>query len=133
LSGRSKKWIKFKCLPRQEAVVGGYTEPRGGRLGFGALLVGYYEGERFKYAGKVGTGFDERALKELSPVLHRLSRRTTPFADFASARSAPPVHWVRPKVVCEVAFDGWTEEGRLKYPRFVAVKKDRDPRQVTAA
>ena len=128
---RSRDWLKLKCSRRQEFVVGGWTDPEGSRTAFGSLLVGYYdEGDAgaLTYAGKVGTGFSEAALGDLSRALHQRARPDSPFA-----RGAPPrkgVHWVEPDLVCEVAFTEWTRDGRLRHPRFLGLRSDKDARNV---
>ena len=103
-SGRSGDWRKFKCTSRQELVIGGFTEPRGARSGFGALLLGYWEGGELRYAGKVGTGFDERTLRGLHERLVRLERSSSPFAGGAGEKGA---HWAMPELVAEVEFSNW--------------------------
>ncbi|ROO31860.1 non-homologous end-joining DNA ligase [Salinisphaera orenii] len=125
--GRSQRWLKLKCSQGQELVIGGYTEPQGSRSGFGALLVGYYEDDALRYAGRVGTGFDEAELTRLHDVLASLERATPPFADAPSERG---VHWVEPERVAEVAFTEWTEDGRLRHPSYVGERDDKDPREV---
>lgn len=125
--GRSKRWLKLKCSRGQELVVGGWTQPRGSRHGFGSLLLGYHEDGRLRYAGRVGTGFDERTLSDLSRRLRSLTRDDSPFAD-------PPrrhdVRWVEPRLVAEVDFTEWTRDGRLRHPRFKGLRRDKDPREV---
>jgi bifunctional non-homologous end joining protein LigD len=128
VAGRSRDWLKLKCLFEQELVVGGFTEPRGARTGFGALLVGYFEDGALRYAGKVGTGFDTRTLDDLAPRLPALEVADAPFAD---ARPVPPgTHWVRPELVAQVAFAEWTRDGRLRQPRFLGLRDDKRPRDV---
>jgi bifunctional non-homologous end joining protein LigD len=100
---RSRDWLKFKCEQGQELVVGGYTEPHGSRIEFGALLLGYYEDGKLRYAGKVGTGFDEATLRELGTRLRQLRRSQPPFADAAEIRERG-VSWVKPELVAEVGF-----------------------------
>jgi bifunctional non-homologous end joining protein LigD len=124
---RSKKWLKFKCVHQQELVIGGFTEPRGSRVGFGALLVGHYEDGDLKYAGKVGTGYDDELLKDLRKRLDGLERQTSPFDEDVSEDE---VHWVTPKLVGEFGFTEWTRAGRLRHPRFLGLRKDKDPEQV---
>lgn len=121
-SGRSRDWLKFKCVAGQEFVVGGFTDPRGSRLGFGALLVGYYQNDRLRYAGKVGTGYDERTLRDLRARLDGLARGDSPFADTVRE---PGVHWVTPELVAQVGFTEWTGDGRLRHPRFVGLRNDK--------
>jgi bifunctional non-homologous end joining protein LigD len=125
---RSTDWLKFKCVSRQEVVIGGYTDPRGERVGFGALLIGHYENGDLRYAGKVGTGYDDETLKELGDRLSSMERETSPFAD----RDIPEkgVHWVTPKLVAEVGFTEWTEDGRLRHPRYLGLRHDKKPKEV---
>ncbi len=125
---RSTDWLKFKCSNEQEFVIGGFTDPAGSRVGFGALLVGYYDRGKLRYAGKVGTGYNERLLRILRRKLGRLRRRGSPFAD--EARERRGVHWVRPTLVAQVAFSEWTGEGRLRHPRFVGLRRDKPAREV---
>jgi ATP-dependent DNA ligase len=128
VAGRSRDWLKFKCGLEQEFVIGGYTDPQGSRTGFGALLVGYYEGSTLRYAGKVGTGYDQRMLDDLTPRLRRLERPVPPFADPGSRRKG--VHWVKPELVAQVAFSEWTEDGKLRHPRFTGLRRDKQAREV---
>lgn len=125
---RSREWVKIKVKRRQEFVIGGWTEPRGSRTAFGALLVGVYEGEKLVYAGHVGTGFDNELLRDLMQRLKPLERKTTPFA--VRPKTNQPAHWVAPELVCEVAFGEWTQEGILRQPVFVGLRGDKDPRTV---
>jgi DNA ligase D-like protein (predicted ligase) len=125
--GRSGKWLKFKCVARQELVIGGWTEPRGERVGFGALLMGYYREDKLTYAGKVGTGYDDEFLECFSKKLKGMERKTSPFADNADERGA---HWVTPKYVAEVGFTEWTGGGKLRHPRFLGLRRDKDPKEV---
>jgi bifunctional non-homologous end joining protein LigD len=126
---RSRDWLKLKCGARQELVIGGFTEPKGARRGFGALLLGYYDGDALRHAGRVGTGFDDALLRLLHTRLRRLAREDSPFAELppAARRGA---HFVAPELVCEVAFSEWTEDGRLRHPSFIGLRDDKDPRQV---
>jgi bifunctional non-homologous end joining protein LigD len=126
-SGRSRDWLKFKCVADQEFVVGGFTDPQGSRFGFGALLVGYYDHGRLRYAGKVGTGYDERTLRDLRGRLDGLAHKNSPFADTVRERG---VHWVRPELVAQVGFTEWTADGRLRHPRFVGLRNDKRPEDV---
>jgi bifunctional non-homologous end joining protein LigD len=125
---RSSNWLKFKCVNEQEFVIGGYTDPKGSRTGFGALLVGYYEDGRLRYAGKVGTGFDTMLLSSLGRQLVRLEQKEPPFDDGMLPRKA--VHWVRPELVCQVGFSEWTQDGRLRHPRFLGLREDKPARDV---
>ena len=125
--GRSPDWRKMKCTARQELVIGGWTEPGGARTGFGAILVGYYAGDRYVYAGKVGTGFDERTLRSLHARLRQLELPAPAFADPPKERGA---HWARPEVVAEVEFTEWTRDGRLRHPSFLGLRDDKPARSV---
>jgi bifunctional non-homologous end joining protein LigD len=121
---RSRDWLKFKCEQGQELVIGGYTEPRGSRSEFGALLLGHYDGGDLRYAGKVGTGFDEDTLREIGAQLRARERGEPPFAD-AGAIKERGVHWVEPELVAQVAFTEWTSAGRLRHPRFLGLRDDK--------
>ena len=126
--GRSADWLKIKCVQEQEFVVGGYTAPQGARAHLGALLVGYYEAGKLRYAGKVGTGYDRRTLEMLSRKLAPLHRRTSPFAP--GPVPAGDVRWVTPKLVAQIGFGEWTTAGLLRHPRYVGLRDDKDPREV---
>jgi bifunctional non-homologous end joining protein LigD len=127
VGGRSREWIKVKCLRRQEFVIGGYTDPQGGRSYFGALHVGIYDGPRLVYVSKVGTGFDEASLKTLWEALQPLGRPTSPFA--IGAPTGRGHHWVEPKLVCEVRFTEWTKEGGIRHPAFLGLRADKRPEE----
>ncbi|MEO8333448.1 MAG: ATP-dependent DNA ligase [bacterium] len=118
---RSKLWLKMKCETTQDFIVGGFTDPQGARVGLGALLVGYFEGDDFVYAGKVGTGFDTTLLVDLRTRLDALAVETTPFT---KATGLPRVreHWVRPSIVVHVAFIEWTVHRKLRHSRLLAVR-----------
>lgn len=121
--GRSRDWLKLKCLAEQEVVVGGYTEPRGSRTGFGALLCGVHDGDVLRYVGKVGTGFGRATLDALTPRLQALERPGSPFGEPVTPRP-PGTHWVEPQLVAQVAFAEWTSAGRLRQPRFLGLRDD---------
>ncbi|MEV5509670.1 non-homologous end-joining DNA ligase [Streptomyces orinoci] len=125
--GRSPNWLKLKCGLGQELVIGGFTEPAGSRTGFGALLLGYYQGGRLRYAGKVGTGFDTATLRSLRRRLDELRCEHSPFDDPVRERGA---HWVRPELVAETGFTEWTREGRLRHPRFLGLRQDKRATEV---
>jgi bifunctional non-homologous end joining protein LigD len=127
-SGRNRSWLKVKCGKRQEFVIGGWI-PSDKRVGFKSLLLGYYRGEKLVYAGRVGTGFDSERLRELSARLDPLARKTSPFAGLP-AGTARAARWVTPKLVAEIAYSEFTDEGMLRHPSFVALREDRDPRSV---
>lgn len=121
-SSRSKAWLKFKCAQRQEFVVGGFTEPQGARIGLGALLIGYHDDAGLRYAGKVGTGYDEATLRDLRARLDDLEQADPPFVDAVRERTA---HWVRPELVAEVGFSEWTTDGKLRHPRYEGLRTDK--------
>jgi len=128
--GRNRDWLKFKCLNGQEFVIGGYTDPRGSRVGFGALLLGYYGADgRLHYAGKVGTGFSRPTLTSLHTALAADER---PAPAFEPVRGLPRsrVHWVEPRLVAQVGFSEWTADGELRHPRFQGLRRDKDPADV---
>ncbi|MFN2617856.1 MAG: non-homologous end-joining DNA ligase [Thermoleophilaceae bacterium] len=126
---RSRDWLKFKCERGQELVIGGYTQPYGSRIELGALLMGYYADSELRYAGKVGTGFDQSTLRELGAKLRRIERQTSPFAEDESIRERG-VTWVEPRLVAEIGFSEWTRHGRLRHPRFLGLRFDKSPREV---
>jgi bifunctional non-homologous end joining protein LigD len=126
--GRSKNWLKLKCSWEQEFVIGGYTDPAGSRTDFGALLAGYYEDGRLRYAGKIGTGYTEATLRDLGSRLRGLETRESPFVD---ARPTPKgTHWVRPELVAQIGFAEWTRDARLRQPRFLGLRDDKIPTEV---
>jgi bifunctional non-homologous end joining protein LigD len=125
---RSRDWLKLKCGNEQEFVIGGYTAPRGTREELGALLLGYFERGRLRYAGKVGTGFDRETLHDLAKRLVPLRRPDSPFAD--DAAPARGTTWVEPRLVAQIGFGEWTRDGRLRHPRFLGLREDKDPRDV---
>jgi len=127
-AGRSRDWLKLKCAWEQELVIGGYTDPAGSRTDFGALLVGYHEDGRLRYAGKVGTGYTAATLRDLGARLRRLETPAPPFVD---VRPIPRgTHWTRPELVAQVAFAEWTTDGRLRQPRFLGLRDDKRPGEV---
>lgn len=126
---RSKDWLKLKCEHGQELVIGGYTEPRGARVEFGALLLGYYRDGGFQYAGKVGTGFDTDMLHELGAQLRALKRDEPPFSQPGTIKERH-VTWVEPKLVAQIGFTEWTRDGRLRHPRFLGLRDDKAASEV---
>ena len=128
VSSRTRDWLKFKCSKQQEFVIGGYTEPRGSRIGFGALLVGYHRARKLLYAGKVGTGFDHDTLRRLGTKLAELKTAISPFEGDGLPRGG--VHWVRPQLVAQIAFTEWTRDGKLRHPRFLGLRDDKEPEHV---
>lgn len=129
-AARTRSWLKLKCGARQELVIGGYTDPRGSRPGFGALLVGYYDTDgALVYAGRVGTGFDHRLLRSLRRRLEKLAQRDSPFTSLPAA-GRRGAHFVAPELVCEVAFTEWTSDGRMRHPSFLGLREDKEARHV---
>jgi ATP-dependent DNA ligase len=138
---RSRNWLKMKCELAQEFVVGGFTDPQGKRVGLGALLVGYYErgssptvrkgvlSDDFIYAGKIGTGFNTELLLQLRKQLDALEIPKTPFTK-AVGLPRLRAHWVRPEIVLQVGFIEWTKHNKLRHPRLLGVRHDKDPRDV---
>jgi bifunctional non-homologous end joining protein LigD len=138
---RSGLWIKLKVLNEQEFVIGGYTPPGGSRKHFGALLVGYYEGKKLLFAGKVGTGFDAKSLAALHKRFKAEERPDCPFADLPSKQGGQWVHgitpammrrctWVNPVFVCQLKFAEWTRDAKLRQPVFLGMREDKSARAV---
>ena len=125
---RSRDWLKLKCHFEQELVIGGFTAPHGSRTDFGALLVGYYEDSRLRYAGKVGTGFDHATLEELGGRLRALERDDPPFADVHPIPRG--THWVEPELVGQIGFSEWTRDDRLRHPRYLGLRDDKPAGEV---
>jgi ATP-dependent DNA ligase len=126
---RSPHWLKMKCEASQEFVVGGFTDPQGSRVGLGALLVGYYDRDDLVFAGKIGTGFDTKLLLDLRA---RLDAIELPSSPFTKAKGLPRLraHWARPEIVVQVAFIEWTVHGKLRHPRLLCVRYDKNPKEV---
>ena len=138
---RSGAWIKLKLHQQQEMVIGGYTDPEGRRHYFGALLVGYYESKRLKFAGKVGTGFDSKTLKMVYARLSQLAADACPFANLPEKKNGrwgqnitpaemKRCHWVEPRLVCQVKFSEWTRDGKLRQPVFLGLREDKSAEEV---
>jgi bifunctional non-homologous end joining protein LigD len=125
---RSTNWLKFKCVRDQEFVIGGYTAPKGSRIGLGALLVGYHDGRDLVYAGKVGTGFDDATLRSLHKRMSAIERAKSPFT--RGQLSETGAHWVRPNLVAQVAFTEWTRDGKLRHPRYTGLRTDKNADEV---
>ncbi len=127
---RSSDWLKIKCLKQQEFVIGGYTKPEGARVGFGALLVGYYDKDDLIYAGKVGTGFTHETLRQLTSELKKQPTEKSPFKNPPRGYKRRGVTWVKPKLVGEVQFSEWTSDGRLRQPSFQGLREDKSAEEV---
>lgn len=126
---RSKHWLKMKIEASQELVIGGFTDPQGSRVGLGALLVGYYDGDDLVFAGKVGTGLDTSMLLDLRKRLDATEIPKTPFT-IATGLPKLRAHWVTPTIVVQVSFIAWTPNNKLRHPRLIAVRVDKRPRDV---
>lgn len=139
---RTGTWVKLKFVNEQELVIGGFTDPTGSRAELGALLVGTYDGDQLRYAGKVGSGYTGRTLRELGPKLRALSRKTCPFADLPetskrgthgtrmSKVEMQKIHWVKPDLVAQVRFTEWTRDGHLRHPVYLGLRPDKNPKKV---
>jgi len=127
LSKRTTNWLKFKCSNRQEFVIIGYTDPQKSRIGFGALLIGFYHKGKLKFAGKVGTGYDFEFLKTFSKKLKKIETSKKIITDKIALKN---IHFVRPRYVCEIAFTEWTKDLKLRHPRFIALRFDKPAKKV---
>jgi bifunctional non-homologous end joining protein LigD len=138
---RSRKWIKLKVVGEQELVIGGYTPPEGMRTHFGALLVGYFEKDKFQFAGKVGTGFNQAILKSLHRRMEGMRQDKCPFANLPERKQGKwsqnitpsemkRCKWVEPQLVCQVRFTEWTRDGKLRHPVFLGLREDKDAREI---
>jgi len=129
-AGRHGGWVKTKCVQRQEFVIGGFTDPEGMRAGIGALLIGYYEGDRLVFCGKVGTGFTHKLALELRARVERIEQKTCPFTPPPAGWLGRNAHWVKPELVCEVVFTEWTTDGKIRHPSFQGLRSDKDPKEI---
>ena len=129
---RSHDWQKIKCVRRQEFVVGGFTEPEGSRVGVGSILVGYYEGDSLRFAGKVGTGrgWNDAFGRRLRELLNRLEVDLTPFDPAPPRPLSRLAHWVEPRLVAEVQFAEWTGDGKIRHPSLQGFRTDKRPTDV---
>ena len=124
---RTRDWVKIKAQLVQECVIGGFTEPRGSRTGFGALLLGLYHGKDLYYVGHVGTGFNTKLLQSLTADLKKIERKTSPFKNAVAANTK--AHWVEPKLVAQIRFTEWTRDGYLRQPAFLGLRLDKKPKE----
>ena len=134
-SGRGKGWLKTKCHQRQEFVIGGYTLPSNGGTGISSLLLGYYQDKKLVYAGRVGTGFDQTMSRQLLKMLKPLQRKTMAYEIYSDGGRRGTgwkrgVLWAEPKLVCEVEFTEWTEEGSLRHPSFQGLREDKPAKDI---
>lgn len=125
---RSSNWLKFKCENQQEFVIVGYTKPQGERKGFGAILIGFYKDDKLKYAGKVGTGYTDEMLEDLHAQFQKIEVEEP--AVNGSDLPSKDVHWLKPKMVAEVAFTEWTSTDKLRHPRYLGLRRDKKPEEV---
>ncbi|MBD3581364.1 DNA ligase D [Flavobacterium selenitireducens] len=125
---RTKDWLKIKTEKQQEMVIGGFTEPSGGRKGLGALLCGYYDGDDFMYSGKVGSGYTEEILNDLRAKLDKIERKTPAFKNPPKEKQ---VHWVTPKLVANIKFSEFTETNSMRHPVFQGLRVDKKASEVT--
>jgi len=125
---RVRSWLKIRNLLREEAVIGGFTEPKGGRKNLGALVLGRYRDGELVYVGHTGTGFTDERLKETRKTLEPLEQDHSSF--LAIPKTNAPVHWVRPELVAEIEFKEWTQDGKMRQPVFLGIRKDKDPREI---
>jgi bifunctional non-homologous end joining protein LigD len=125
LQKRTKDWLKVKTVQRSEVVIGGYTQPRGSRSHFGALVVGLFRGQDLHYVAHVGGGFNQRTLAQIYQLMQPLKTKESPFVD--APKTNEPVQWLEPKLVAEVKFSEWTADRRLRHPVFIGLREDKKP------
>lgn len=124
---RSQNWLKFKCVANQEMVIAGYTDPQHSRIGFGALLLGYYDKGKLHFAGKVGTGFSDQFLQDFFKKLKKIEIKKNPFTNVIAKSS---MHFVKPIYVAEIGFEEWTKDNKLRHPRFQGLRTDKSAKKV---
>jgi len=124
---RSSDWLKVKTVQRSEVVIGGYTQPRGSRSHFGALVVGLYRGKELHYVAHTGGGFNQQTLATVHKLLQPLKTNTSPFV--VKPKTNEPVQWIKPKLVAEVKFSEWTADARMRHPVFLGLREDKKPEQ----
>ena len=132
-AGRSRTWLKLKCRRAEEFVIGGFTRRAGGRSDFASLLLGTYHGKRLVFVGRAGTGFDENSRSSLRRRLQEDLRATSPFDPEPHLRHDERPRWVEPRLLAQLRFAGWTQAGLLRHPVFLALREDREPKDVTRA
>ncbi|WP_299178623.1 DNA ligase D [uncultured Chryseobacterium sp.] len=125
---RSTDWLKIKFTNTEEAIICGFTEPRGSRKGFGALVLGKYIDETLTYVGHTGTGFNKASLSELHERLKKLTVKSSPFE--TKPKTNMPVTWIKPELVCEIKFSEITKDGIYRHPVFVAIREDKEPEEI---
>ena len=135
VAGRQKSWLKIKCVQRQEFIILGFSSARTGNRALGALYLGYRKDGTIRYAGKVGTGFSMQGARELADLFSRLSIQKPTLTRAETEGLAAPewqsIHWIKPVMLCEVAFTEWTQDGRIRHPSFQGLRQDKDVRDVT--
>lgn len=129
-AGRRDGWVKTRCTLHQEFVIGGFTDPAGLRAGLGALVIGCYEGDRLVCSGKVGTGFTQEIALDLRRRLDAMAQTSSPFDPPPPGGLGRNTHWVKPALVCEVAFTEWTGDRKIRHPSFQGLRADKKPREV---
>jgi bifunctional non-homologous end joining protein LigD len=125
---RTDSWLKIKSQKRQEAIIVGYTEPKGARKFFGALILAVWDKKQLIYVGHTGGGFDEAGLKSLKNKMDKLIIKKCPLA--ACPKTNAPAHWIRPKLVAEIKFHEWTSDGLMRQPIFLGLREDKNQEEV---
>lgn len=126
-SSRSSKWLKFKCVKESEYVIGGYTQPEGQRIGFGSLLIGYYHKNKFIYAGRVGTGFNDDTLRKLKKLFINKKIKKSPFEDFKDNNNN---NFIKPELVAQIKYTEKTKAGKLRHPVYLGLRRDKKAKEV---
>lgn len=129
---RSRRWLKFKCINEQEFIIIGYTDPQGSRVGFGAILIAYYDNGTLTYGGRIGTGFDDATLKELHDKFqdYHTEKSPLPASEMDKVEGSDTKHWLEPHFVCQAGFTEWTPHGKLRHPRYLGLRRDKKPKDV---